>query len=141
MTVLRDLVNKGTIAYEISQLYRYEVNDYVTFIETKHLNTWDSFMKSDIRLFCTCPDFLYRCSKFRASDGSLYLNKNIRKEFFSKSDLKIDLKKLDYEWKSDPDDIGVCKHCASAFDDLRVNFNVRSFGQRSSMVKFKNLLK
>ena len=44
------------------------------------------------------------------------------------------------EWKLDPNDIGLCKHLISSFEDLRLNFLVRSYGARKSCVKFKNLI-
>ena len=71
MNILREEVSSKNqlLAYEISQLYRYDVNDYVTYIQTKHVNTWKSFMESDIHLFCSCPDFEHRCAKFRSRNS------------------------------------------------------------------------
>ena len=141
MNILREEVSSKSqlLAYEISQLYRYEVNDYITYIQTKHVNTWKSFMESDIHIFCSCPDFEHRCAKFRSRDNSLYLNPEIKK-FFKNKGLTIDLRLDGYEWKSDPNDLGVCKHCIAAMNDLRVNFMLRSFGQRSTLTKLKSLL-
>ena len=139
LTLIREPIEDNN-RFEIKQLYKYFVHDYVNFIELQHVDTGNSFMMSPVKMFCECPDFLNRCAKSRAADKSLFLNESIKERYFKDKKLMETVFNDNIEWKVDPNDIGICKHLIAAFEDLRVNFMMRSYGLRNSCVKFKNLI-
>lgn len=138
MTLIREPL-KSSNRVEISQLYKWINHDYINYIKLQHVDTGATFLSSPVQVFCECPDFLNRCVKDRAADHSLFLTPEIINRYLQGKNL-MENKGGEVEWKLDPNDIGLCKHLISSFEDLRLNFLVRSYGARKSCVKFKNLI-
>lgn len=102
----------------VSQVYKLvsESNSgakYINLIETNHKFNKNTFERSHVKVFCSCPDFMYRSSYALNEYDNLFLNKA------TESHLKVALTIKPTKVTTTP----ICKHLYASLFNIRDNFN------------------
>ena len=120
--------NKPKLAYY--EVFKYKVNsestvgkDYVVCIRVYPSFDADKFLMNKVKVYCQCPDFMYRAAYGLFKKSNIYINKKIKKS-------------LGDALKVPPTDVTTtnsCKHLYAALSYFKLNlkkYNLVKSGDR-----------